>query len=135
MDKDPIGTASREMQRLARLGDSPYVCILCGCTDPVTLIRVRADWLEARGAPRNLFHDHHIVGENHDPDLTVLICRNCHAKATEGLLRAGVSMMEESDRNTREALRLEGLAEFHEDVAAALRRWAEEKRISKGPNG
>jgi hypothetical protein len=44
-------------------------------------------------------------------------------------------MLEEPDLNTREALRLEGLAEFHEDVAAALRRWAEEKRYSEEPNG
>ena len=128
MDRYPIRTARREMRRLARLGSTPLVCILCGCTDPVALIAATPEWLRANGVPSSLFEDHHIVGENHDGHFTHLICRNCHAKATEGFFRAGVSMMAEPDQNMREALRLEALAAFHEEAAEALRRWAAEKR-------
>jgi hypothetical protein len=131
IDNDPIGTAGREVKKLARLGDRALVCFLCGYSDPVALISVSPEWLRTNGCPTTLFEDHHIVGKNHDPKLTQLICRNCHAMAGEGLLRAGVSMTRERDPNVHEALRLEGLATFHEQVAASLRAWAAEKRINK----
>ncbi len=120
------------MRRLARLGNGPLVCILCGYTDPIALMGVTAEWLMSKGIPQSLFEKHHPSGREHDPEFIFPICRNCHAKATEGLYCAGVSMMAEPDQDTREALRLEGLAAFHDETAEALRRWAAEKRSKVG---
>jgi hypothetical protein len=133
IDKYPIRTAAREMRRLERLGDGPLVCVLCEYVDPVALIPVTEEWLRAKGVPSSLFEDDHVVGRAHDPKFIFPICRNCHAVLTEDRLRAGVSMRPAPDQNTRDVLRLEGLAVFHEKTAEALRRWAAEKR-SKGPN-
>jgi hypothetical protein len=135
MDRYPSRTAGREMRRLQRLGIGPLVCFRCGYIDPIALIRVKVEWLVAKGLPKSIFEDHHIVGEKHDPDLTVLICRNCHALATEGLLRAGVSMQAAPDDDTRDALRLEALAVWFADVAESLWKWAAEKRNREGGNG
>jgi len=132
MDVDPSRTARREMRRLARLGSGPLVCICCGYLDPVALIPVTEDWLRGRGVPSTLFEDDHVVGRAHDPKFIIPICRNCHALFTEDRLREGVSMMPEPDQNEREALRLEGLAVFHERTAEAMRRWAAEKRSKEG---
>jgi hypothetical protein len=124
MDNNPIATAGRETRRLERLGSGPLVCILCGYTDAVALIAVKPEWLLANGVPRTLFERHHFLGEVHDPNAKVLICRNCHAKVTEGLLRADVSMRPEPHPVLRVALMLEASAVFHEEEAAALRRAA-----------
>lgn len=124
IDVDPIGTARREERRLARLGSANPICILCGCIDPVALLPVEVGWLEAHAVPRSLFEGHHVVGENHDPHFIVLICRNCHAKAGEGLLQAGIPMLPEPDALMRVCLMLDGWAVHHEMIAAANRRAA-----------
>jgi len=113
------------MKRRQRLGTDMYVCLFCGYIDPVALIRVTEEWLRQQGVPSSLFEDHHAVGEKHDPHTTILLCRNCHANATEGLLRAGVSMRPEPDPVDRVAMMLDGWAVFHEDEATAERRMAE----------
>jgi len=124
MDNDPIRTAGRETRRLERLGSGPLVCILCGYTDPVALIPVSKAWLQEHGVPRSLLEDHPFYGENHDPEATVLICRNCHAVVHEGLLQAGVSLLPEPDPVARVALMLDAEAVFFEALAAAKRRSA-----------
>ena len=46
---------------------------------------------------------HHLLGEKTDPNLTVCICRNCHAQIhDEDFLRAGVSMELITDPKRRE---------------------------------
>jgi len=130
MDRDPLKTAVRTLARENRLGEGPKVCIRCGYADPLALIGVKIKWirLHKNFLPPSLFENDHIVGRNHDPDFVFPICRNCHAEVTELRRRAGITMQFQPDRNEREALRLEALAFFHEDTAAALRRWATEKR-------
>jgi hypothetical protein len=130
-DVDPSRTARREMNRLSRFGSGPLVCMDCGYADPVGLIPVTAEWLKAKGVPSSLFEGDHAVGRAHDPEFIIPICRNCHAEVTENRLRAGISMRSEPDQNTREALRLEALALFHEKTAEALRRWAAEKLLKE----
>lgn len=124
IDVNPIGTDRREERRLARLGCANPICILCAYVDPVALLAVEVGWLDAHGVPRTLFEGHHGVGENLDPHFIVLICRNCHAKAGEGLLRAGIPMSPEPDELMRVCLMLDGLAVHQEMIAEALRRWA-----------
>ncbi len=131
MDGDPIGTTTRSERRQGRLGDGPHVCILCGCSDPVALIDKTPDWLEHHSIPKTLFEQHHPAGRHHDPELTVLICRNCHAVATEGHLQASVSMRPEPDPILRVATMLEALAVFLKILATALLGWAELLRNSR----
>jgi hypothetical protein len=69
--------------------------------------------------------NHHTVIEKHDSELTVLLCRNCHAEVTEDLRRAGVSTKPESDPKLRVSIMLDALAVFLEALTPALRRWAE----------
>ena len=81
-----------------------------------------------KGVPGHLFEEHHIVGVKHDPELTILICRNCHAKVTEGLLRAGVSMRPEPDPVKRLVHMLDAQAVLFEKLTDAQKRWAEQLR-------
>jgi len=128
MDDTPISTARRDMRRLKRLGPGPYICVLCGYSNPVALIP--GGGAEVKDGP---FEDHHVVGQHHDPHFMVLLCRNCHAEQTEFLLQAGVQMRSEPDPGKREVLRLKALATFHEHAAAAIRLWAadKEKELTK----
>jgi hypothetical protein len=101
------------MRRLKRLGPDP-VCILCGYADPYALIPVRRSWLER----------HHAVCKQHDGDLIVPLCRNCHAEITELLLQEGVGTRFEPSRIVRVALILRALAVFFEMLGPKLRSWA-----------
>ena len=130
-DCEPVRTAVREARRRTRLGEQPHLCILCGETDPVTLIAKTREWLATRGVPASVFEAHHVSGEAHDPDFTFPICRNCHAKAHEGLLQAGITLRPAASPWIRDALRLEAIAMFFEMLASACRRWASEIRNRK----
>jgi len=130
-DRDPIGTAARDMRRQKRLGDAPRVCILCRYSDPIALVSVTEEWIAEKGVSRTLLESHHFVGKHHDPQSTVLLCRNCHAAATEGLLREGIPMRKEANQNTCLAFRLLALATFHETTAESLRRWASELQLGE----
>jgi hypothetical protein len=67
------------------------------------LIPVKKRFLEA----------HHVLGESHDADLTILLCRNCHYRATENLLRADVQMLPEPGPIKRAVIMLRGLSVHH----------------------
>ena len=126
-DEKPIRTARRRVRRLVRLGSDHPVCLRCGIAEVAVLVPVSKKFLE----------DHHVVGNSHDPILTVPFCRNCHYLATENLLRADVSMLPERNPVRRVEITLRGLAVHHEMLAEACRRWAdslecqEEKRGSR----
>jgi hypothetical protein len=68
----------REQQRLLRLGTAYRVCALCGFAHPAALLPVRQDHVEAR-----VLEQHHPLGRKAYPDDVVILCRNCHALATE----------------------------------------------------
>jgi len=84
--------------------------------------------LEAKGVPADrldrLLEEHHIVGEAHDPNLTVTLCLNCHGEITEGLACEGVSMRPEKNPHKLIALMLRGSAVLFESLAASHRKWA-----------
>ena len=48
-----------------------------------------------RPVTRRFLEQHHVVGRVHDSELTLALCFNCHALATENLLGAGVTMQPE----------------------------------------
>jgi hypothetical protein len=102
-DQKPIRTARRRTRRLNRSGSDHPACLYCGCSEVALLRPVTKRFLEA----------HHLLGESHDPNLTALLCRNCHYMATENLLRADVSMLPEPDQLMRAVIMLRALSVHH----------------------
>lgn len=115
MTSDLIQNIVREKRRERRFGPNPC-CVLCGCTDPEALTRVR----------RTLLEDHHLSGWQNDGALTVVVCLNCHRVLTEGQRLEGL----EFRGDTRTVLEkvtavLQGLAVFFSALGERLRYWAE----------
>jgi hypothetical protein len=79
MDPNPIRTDARRARRTRILGPDA-ACALCGYLTPEALIPMKRTLLEA----------HHVCTRDNDPDLTVPLCRNCHAEMTEAQRAAGV---------------------------------------------
>jgi len=126
-DQRPIRTARRKVLRKDRLGSNAF-CLFCGYACLESLTHVSRKWLEARGIPKDrldrLLEEHHIIGEAHDPDLTVTLCLNCHREITEGLAREGVSMRPERNLRKLIALMLRASAVLFELLATSYRKWA-----------
>lgn len=126
-DEQPIRTARRRVRREIRLCDKSF-CLLCGYACLESLTTVSRDWLEARELPQDwidrLLEKHHVIGQAHDPDLTVTLCLNCHRVITEGLMREGVSMYPERNALKLIALMLRASAVLFENLAASYRKWA-----------
>lgn len=81
MSYDPLGSIGRKYRRRRKLGPDTR-CIGCGASNPTILIRVN----------RTLFDHHHFFGEQHVPDATVPVCRNCHAILSAAQLDDGVPL-------------------------------------------
>ena len=111
---NPVRAARRKTELSERLGAERPVCIYCGFPEPVALRRVS----------RKLLEKHHPVGRNHDPDLKVFACLNCHALAHENLLNAEVDLEPESNPVKRVAKMLRAEAVHAEMMANAKRRQA-----------
>jgi len=75
--RNPARAARREAELRERLGAERPTCIYCGHAEPVALRRV----------PRRHLLKHHVLGRNHDPDLTVFVCLNCNALVHDEMLR------------------------------------------------
>lgn len=115
--RDPIGDDVRKLRRARRLGTGA-VCALCGQQNPVALRRARRSLLEA----------HHLGGSANDAQLTVTVCRNCHAVLTEASRVSGVELGHCDDRHLLERLEavLRGQADFDDLRAERERAWADE---------
>ncbi len=81
MEQDPIGNDARNARRERRLGADAR-CFLCGFAKPAAIFT----------AHRKVLEKHHVVGRANDPELTVILCLNCHAVMTEEYRAHGVSM-------------------------------------------
>ncbi len=114
MTQNPVQNAVRQKRREERLGPDA-ACALCGVPTPEALLCV----------DRSLLEEHHVVGRANDRDLTIPVCRNCHAVLTEGQLAEGVPLTRQ--RSLLERLRaiLLALAAFLTHLADRLRKWAE----------
>lgn len=73
IEKDPARNDARKDARRRRFPEGA-VCAMCGESDPITL------------------ENHHPTGRNVLDDLTVVLCRSCHAKASEGQRDAGLEL-------------------------------------------
>ena len=68
MPHDPMDGPRRRHRRQQRLGPDAR-CVRCGETNPECLMPVG----------RSILEQHHVAGEAHEPELTIVVCRNCHA--------------------------------------------------------
>lgn len=115
---DPIGAAVRR-ERAARRLPPGAACALCGETDVAVLKR----W----PIPKSLLEVHHAFGWHNEPGATIVLCLNCHIKATNAQRDAGV--FEDARRVSfleRQSLGQRSLASFFELLAEALIRHAEQ---------
>ncbi len=115
-EPDPIATDARRVRRTRRLPPDA-ACALCGQCQPETLA-----W---RKVHRSLLEGHHAAVESNDELLIVVLCLNCHVKATA--LQQDIGVLEPEPRNTsleRMARALQSLATFFELLAQSLYRWA-----------
>jgi len=115
MEKNPIENDKRNASRTRKLGEDA-VCILCGLADPTVLEEVAGKYLE----------DHHIVGQNHDPDATHPICPNCHKKVHIGMMAAGADLETAPHTLDRLVSIMRALGAFFEMLMKACYRWAQE---------
>jgi len=117
-EADPIGAAVR-VERAARRLPPGATCALCGETDVMVL--------KQRPIPKSLLEVHHVFGRHNDPGATVVLCLNCHTKASNAQRDAGVfedaekvSALERLSRGQR------SLASFYELLADASIRQAKQ---------
>ncbi len=117
----PLRAANRDRRRLAALGvdpddpDAPSpVCVLCG--------EDRLFTLHAR-------QGHHVAGRVNDPELTVVVCLNCHAEQTEGHRRVGVRLRDDPvvppTQLDRLAATLAGAGVFLRELGDRSAEWAD----------
>ena len=102
-DMNPKKTAVREAKRQRRLPPNA-VCSTCEESAHVTL------------------EMHHPMGTAHEPNLTVPLCKNCHAKATDDQYREGVPLSATDSLPDRLAAILGALAAFFRFLADAFNR-------------
>ena len=112
-------TAARTSKRLRKFGPNP-TCWRCGYQNPTGLVDP-----EAPTSPKviNIFEAHHAVGQHHDPELTIAVCRNCHAELTEALRAQGVPMRSQTSLAETLIAVLTALALFFRELADAFMRY------------
>src|SRR5215470_19987509 len=115
--RNPARAARRKAELREGLGAERPTCAYCGCEEPVALRRIS----------RKLLSEHHVFGQNHDPDSVVFACLNCHAVTHESSSDAGVELRPIPDPVMRvatmlraEAVHLEMLARSKRKQAAVL---------------
>lgn len=113
--RNPARAARRDSELRERLGAERPACIYCAHPGPVAL----------RRASRKFLLEHHVLGRNHDPDLTVFVCLNCNALLHDDMLRdAEVCLKPEPDPVKRVASMLRAEAVHFEMLASSKRRQA-----------
>lgn len=120
IEHDPIAADARRERREHDLAPEA-VCCSCGEENRELLRTVRD-----RQVKTSLLQHHHVAGHANDPDLTIALCRNCHALHTEGQLTVGIALHRDRERAPIERLVnvLRGLAVFFRLLAQALESWA-----------
>lgn len=124
MDRDPVKTAVRRARRQQRLG-SEASCAFCGVPDQESLRSVDDPKLRDRIRQR-LLERHHPLGSAQDPELTITLCRNCHALATESLRCADVHMVIQGNPLDRQIASSKAWGAFYRDAAEAEDRMVED---------
>ena len=109
MSEDKKKGLVRKARRERRLGPDA-ACMMCGENDLSTLA---------------LLEEHHVLGANHDPNGTVCICKNCHAKETERQRLAGADLQEQPSFLARLIQMLRSLGAWLRSLGEVVVEWAE----------
>jgi len=112
-DKNPKRTARREAKQRRRV-EPDAVCVGCGESAPY------------------LLEEHHVMGKAHGPDRTAPLCKNCHAKATQGQLQEEVPLSATNNTLDRVAAIFDALAAFFRFLADSFNRLAEQVKAFAG---
>ncbi len=89
-------------------------CVRCGLRAPVALRRV----------PAGLFEDHHPLGRQHVPDLTVVVCASCHAILSAGQVNDDVQLSRTPTSPERLVAVVGALGSHLRELGEALVVWA-----------
>jgi hypothetical protein len=120
-DPDPIQNEVRR-RRKARPLPPDAACALCGETDPAALRKTTV-----RRSTLQLLQAHHPLGEANDQEVEVVLCRNCHAKATAAQQDAGALPAGRAPTCLeRFVLAMRSLAAFFRQLADSFQRWADQ---------
>jgi hypothetical protein len=111
VSQNPARAARRTRELRDKLDSEQPVCFYCGYAEIAVLRRVS----------RRLLEKHHLFGRNHDPNLTVHVCLNCHALQHERLLDASVDLRPEANPVKRVITMLRAEAVHHEALAGTKR--------------
>jgi len=109
MSHDPLAPAGRKNRRRQLLGPDAR-CGGCGIANPTILNPPKRSLLEA----------HHPFGEAHAPDLTVPMCRNCHAVLSAYQVDEEVPLQPQSTLVERVKAILEALIALFKGAAELL---------------
>jgi hypothetical protein len=112
--RNPARAARRKTELRERLGNERPTCLYCGYTELLALRRMS----------RKFLPKHHVCGRNHDPNLVVFACLNCHAVMHELMSDAEVELQPVSDPVMRVATMLRAEAVHFEMLAHSKRRQA-----------
>jgi hypothetical protein len=77
-----------------------------------------------RRVPAALFEDHHALGRQHEPALTVVVCASCHAILSAGQLDDGVPLTEVPTTLERLLAIAAALGSHLRELGEALLAWA-----------
>jgi hypothetical protein len=75
-------------------------------------------------AKRSWFEDHHVLGEEHEPSLTVPVCRNCHALLSAAQLDDVVPLVPQPTLLERLIAVFQAFVSFLRALADILLEWA-----------
>ena len=115
-DPDPLGVDLLRNRATRRL-PADAACVLCGERDREVLGKRPASSVQA-----SVLELHHVGGRANDPDMTVVLCLNCHRRMSDRMPLYGVDLGPDPNRSTAERLVrvLRGLAVFFEHLARGL---------------
>jgi hypothetical protein len=123
-ESNPIAADVRRARASRRLPPGA-ACALCGETDVMVLGR--------RRVPKSLLELHHVFGRQNDPGAKVVLCLNCHTKASTAQRDAGVFESTEKASDLERLSRGQrSMASFFDLVAEALIRQAEQLDATVG---
>ena len=107
-DPNPAKTAAREAGRARCFGPNAACRDCCENRHPA------------------LLQVHHPAGRAHDPNFSVLLCRNCHAIATDDQIREEIALGPQPTPQQRHVARLRARATDHRTAAESDDRAADE---------
>lgn len=120
---NPIANAARNEKRQRGLPPNA-ACAHCGEREPIVLVRETKH--------QGLIEEHHVAGRANDKEFTVLLCSNCHRRATAQQLDMGALKTMETDNTLDKIIDASySMAAFHQGAKEAFLRWAEKLTVFK----